>query len=98
MGSSQQGEGVPRSHWVPGWAETSPEGSCGQGLLGLGPVLISHPFTHTFMRFLAHRLPFFSFNIYLLFMCWLLRVLVVAHGIFNCSIQTLSCGMWDLVP
>ena len=23
---------------------------------------------------------------------------VVACGIFNCSMQTLSCGMWDLVP
>ena len=22
----------------------------------------------------------------------------MAHGIFSCSIQTLSCGMWDLVP
>ena len=26
------------------------------------------------------------------------RVLVVAYGIFSCSVQTFSCGMWDLVP
>ena len=45
----------------------------------------------------------YLFNTYL-FDCsgyifiWLWWVLVVAHGIFNCSIQTLSCGMWNLVP
>ena len=26
------------------------------------------------------------------------QILVVAHGIFSCGKQTLSCGMWDLVP
>ena len=25
-------------------------------------------------------------------------LLVVAHGIFTCSLQTLSYSMWDLVP
>ena len=36
-----------------------------------------------------------SFNIYFyLFIC----VSVVAHGIFNCSVQTPSCTTWDQVP
>ena len=30
-------------------------------------------------------------------MC-LCQVFVVAHGIFSCSMQALSGGMWDLVP
>ena len=25
-------------------------------------------------------------------------IFIVACGIFSCSMQTLSCGMWDLVP
>ena len=29
---------------------------------------------------------------------WLHWVLVAACGIFSCGTQTLSCGMWDLVP
>ena len=29
---------------------------------------------------------------------WLHWVLVVAHRVFRSSIQTLNCGMWDLVP
>ena len=31
---------------------------------------------------------------------WLRWVSVVAHGIFDlhCGMQTLSCGMWELVP
>ena len=29
---------------------------------------------------------------------WLHQVLVVACRIFTCSMQTLSCSMWDLVP
>ena len=29
---------------------------------------------------------------------WLGQVLFVAHGIFSCGMQTLSCGMWDLAP
>ena len=29
---------------------------------------------------------------------WLCWVLVAAYGTFSCSMQTLSCGMWDLVP
>ena len=65
-----------------------------QSLLGLGPVLLLHPFTHKFMHFLTHSLLFFFFLIftYYLFMYRLLWVLVMAHGIFSCSIQTLSCG------
>ena len=62
-----------------------------QSLLGLGPVLLLHPFTHKFMHFLMHRFPFFKIFTYYLFMYRLLRVLVMAHGIFSCSIQTLSC-------
>ena len=29
---------------------------------------------------------------------WLRWVLVAAYGTFSCSLQTLSCGMWDLAP
>ena len=29
---------------------------------------------------------------------WLRQVLVVACGIFSCSMWTLSCSIWDLVP
>ena len=29
---------------------------------------------------------------------WLCRVLVLACGIFSCSMWTLSCGVWDPVP
>ena len=35
-------------------------------------------------------------NRYLLI--WRHGVLVVAHWIFSCNMQTLSCGMWDLIP
>ena len=47
---------------------------------------------------------FFSFFFFLI---WMSRVLVAAHRIFHlccdvqsfhCSIRTLSCSMWDLVP
>jgi len=41
----------------------------------------------------------FCIFIYLVYLfMWLHQVLVVACGIFTCSVQTLSCGMWDLVP
>ena len=30
--------------------------------------------------------------------CGTQDLLVVAHGIFTCGMQTLSCSMWDLVP
>ena len=30
--------------------------------------------------------------------CGTWDLLVVACGIFSCSMQTLSCSMWDLVP
>ena len=39
---------------------------------------------------------FFFFNIYLFI--WLCQVLVAVCGIFNWDMQTVSCGMWDLVP
>ena len=44
-----------------------------------------------------HICIIFPFNIYLFI--WLFKVLVATHecGIFSSSIQTLSCGMWDLV-
>ena len=35
-------------------------------------------------------------NMYLFI--WLHQVLVVAHRNFSCDMQTLSCGIWDLVP
>ena len=45
----------------------------------------------------------FFFNIYL-FGCTSLQlhtgsqIFVTASGIFSCSVRTLSCGIWDLVP
>ena len=42
----------------------------------------------------------FLLTLFFFFFFLLGRVLVAAHGIFDlrCSMQTLSCGMWDLVP
>ena len=37
-------------------------------------------------------------NIYFYLFIWPHQVSVEAHGIFSCGMQTLSCGMWDLVP
>ena len=37
---------------------------------------------------------FFFFNLFI----WLCQVLVAVCGIFNWDIQTVSCGMWNLVP
>ena len=44
--------------------------------------------------------PLFIKIYLLILLIWLYWVLVVALGIFDlcCGIQTLSCGMWDLVP
>ena len=39
---------------------------------------------------------FYFILIFYLFI-WLCQVLVAAFWIFNCVIQTFSCGMWDLV-
>ena len=51
---------------------------------------------------------FFKTFIFIYLFIWLLQVLVaahrifdlpaVAHGVFSCSVQTLSCAMWDRVP
>ena len=42
---------------------------------------------------------FLLFNIFWIFIfIWLLQVFVIAHGIFSCCMQTLSCGTWDLDP
>ena len=38
------------------------------------------------------------FLVFIIFIYWLCQVSVAAHGIFSCGIQTLGCGMWDLVP
>ena len=38
------------------------------------------------------------FNIYFYLFYLAAQVLVVGHGIFSCSLRTLSCGIWDLVP
>ena len=40
-------------------------------------------------------------DLFIFYLCiWRPRVLVVARAIFSlpCGVQTLSCGMWDLVP
>ena len=42
--------------------------------------------------------PTFLKQYFIYLFIWLQQVLVVACGIFSCSLQTLSCGMWDLVP
>ena len=39
-----------------------------------------------------------SKNLFLKICILLCCVLFVAHGTFSCSMQTLSCNMWDLVP
>lgn len=56
----------------------------------------------------GHHLPykanassFFKFYLFpLLIFIWLYRVLVMACRIFDfiCSMRTLGCGMWDLIP
>ena len=38
------------------------------------------------------------FKKYIYLFIWLPLVLVTAYGIFGSGMQTLSCGMWDLVP
>ena len=38
------------------------------------------------------------FLVFIIFIYWLCQVSGAAHGIFSCGIQTLGCGMWDLVP
>ena len=38
----------------------------------------------------------YFFNIYFYLFIWLCQVLVAAFGIFSCSMQTVSCSMWDL--
>ena len=45
-------------------------------------------------RALIRRLPRQAYHLFI----WLGQVLFVAHGIFSCGMQTLSCGMWDLAP
>ena len=35
---------------------------------------------------------------YIYLFIWLHRISFAACGIFSCSVQTLSCDMWDLVP
>ena len=49
--------------------------------------------------FITVFIPNFKKMMYYLFI-WLRWVSVLAHGIFNlhCGMQTLSCGMWELVP
>ena len=42
----------------------------------------------------------FLFRIYLATwgVSWAHRIFIAASGMFSCSMRTLSCGMWDLVP
>ena len=41
-------------------------------------------------------LSLFHFNIK--FFIWLCQGFAVVRGIFSCSMQTFTCGMWDLAP
>ena len=57
-----------------------------------------------FLTTAPREVPILLFNIYLFIYFWLCQVLVAAHGIFivacrifSCSMQTLSCDMWDLL-
>ena len=43
---------------------------------------------------IAKLLPLFAFYLFI----WLHQVLVVGCKICSCSVQILSCGVWDLVP
>ena len=38
---------------------------------------------------------FFKKQLFIYLICW---VLVAVCGIFSCSMQILSCDMWDLFP
>ena len=40
----------------------------------------------------------FFFLMYFYLFIWLYHILVAACRIFGCGMQTLSCGLWDLVP
>ena len=66
-------------------------------------ILMLSVSTHLWRResqpFVLFSLPVLFFNIYHFnFFTWLHQVLVVAYRIFSCDMQTLRCGMWDLVP
>ena len=41
---------------------------------------------------------FLAFLVLFILLIWLCCVLVVAYRIFTCRMQTLSCGMWVLIP
>ena len=47
---------------------------------------------------LGPRTSLLSSPFFFLLFIWLRKVLVAACRIFSCSMWTLSCGMWDLVP
>ena len=45
-----------------------------------------------------HTVSYFKNKVKKYLFIWLHSILVAAHGIFRCSMRTLSCGLWDLVP
>ena len=53
-----------------------------------------------FFLLISEWLSICFFNIYFYLFISLTGVLVAAHGIFSflCSMRTLSCSMWDLIP
>ena len=60
----------------------------------LGPTLSTY--SYHFREIITIILIFKNFDIYLF--VWLCLVFIAKHGIVRCGMQTLSCGIWDLVP
>ena len=46
---------------------------------------------------LSREVPFHPFSFFKYLFIWLYQVLFAACRIFSCNMQTLSCGMWDLL-
>ena len=46
---------------------------------------------------LSQEVPFHPFSFFKYLFIWLYQVLFAACRIFSCNMQTLSCGMWDLL-
>ena len=60
------------------------------------PLSLSQNIEYSSLSLLNVYFIYSTCSFYLLI--WLCWILVAAHGIFSCSMWTLSCGMWGLVP
>ena len=57
-----------------------------------GVHIHTHPYVHVYLK-VSGTTPFLLLASFI----WLHQVLVVTCGIFNCVMQTLSWGTWDLI-